>query len=133
MNNYMCPPAAKIEPLLAHEYGDGASGKAKQIRNIWKAADRTELEKAVGYLEVREIERYNYHPFDNCELKQIAINRILRSHGVEYLGYDKVSGQHVYYCNAGDTYAATVIFIGTRLIVGCWGDLVERGRIEELQ
>lgn len=43
-----------------------------------------------------------------------AIDSILRTHGVEYLGYHKRNCQHVYYCNSGDTYNTTVIFCGLR-------------------
>lgn len=53
------------------------------------------------------------------------IDAVLRTYGVEYLGLHKRSGYGVYYCNAGDPYATTVLFIGPRLIVGCWGDLME--------
>lgn len=59
------------------------------------------------------------------------VDRILRTCGVEFLGFDKRSGRSVYYCNAGDTYATTVIFHGPRMTVGCWGDLVERNRVRE--
>lgn len=58
-----------------------------------------------------------------------AIDRILSTHGVEYLGQHKRSGEHVDYCNAGDAYASTVVFIGMRCVVACWGDYVEKNLI----
>lgn len=58
-----------------------------------------------------------------------GVDRILRTHGVEYLGINKRTKAEVYYCNAGDTYATTVLFVGPHLRVGCWGDLVERGTV----
>lgn len=58
-----------------------------------------------------------------------AIDAVLRTYGVEYLGRNKRTNDEVYYCNAGDTYATTVLFVGPHLRVGCWGDLVERGTV----
>lgn len=60
-----------------------------------------------------------------------AIDAILRTHGVEYLGQHKRTCEHIYYCNAGDSYASTVIFAGLSARVACWGDIVERGLIAE--
>ncbi|MGZ7226658.1 hypothetical protein ACXWO0_09350, partial [Streptococcus pyogenes] len=59
------------------------------------------------------------------------IDTLISTCGVEYLGYHKRSGQHVHYCNAGDAYAGTILFIGDRLVVGCWGDMVEKNLITE--
>lgn len=59
------------------------------------------------------------------------IDAILRTHGVEYLGHHKLTGHHIYYANAGDAYAPTVLFAGLRAYVGCWADLVEAGKIKE--
>jgi hypothetical protein len=67
----------------------------------------------------------------NRQSAREQINAVLRTHGVEYLGQHKRTGEHVYYCNAGDTYAATVLFSGLRMHVGCWGDLVEKRLIAE--
>jgi hypothetical protein len=58
-----------------------------------------------------------------------AINEILRTCGVEWLGIHRRTGLSVRYANAGDTYATTLVSIGPRLTVGCWGDLVERNMI----
>ena len=59
------------------------------------------------------------------------IDTILRTHGVEYLGWHKRRQDHIYYCNAGDTYATTVTFIGQRMHVACWADYIERNMIEQ--
>lgn len=67
----------------------------------------------------------------NRQAAREEINAILCTHGVEYLGTHKRTGAHVYYCNAGDTYATTVLFAGLRMFVGCWGDLVEKNLIRE--
>lgn len=58
-----------------------------------------------------------------------AVDAVLRTYGVEYLGRNKRTKDEVYYCNAGDTYATTVLFVGPHLRVGCWGDLIERGTV----
>lgn len=61
------------------------------------------------------------------------IDKVLRTFGVEYLGQHKRNGEHVYYCNTGDTYTSTVMFSGLRMFVACWGDLVEKNLIHEVQ
>lgn len=59
----------------------------------------------------------------------VKIDAILDTHGVEY--QDKGEGVHspaFSFCNAGDTYNWTVLYIkGKGFRVGCWGDIVERG------
>lgn len=59
------------------------------------------------------------------------IDKLIDTHGVEFLGVHRETGYDVYYCNAGDTYATTILFHGLNMWVGCWGDLVERNRIRE--
>lgn len=85
---------------------DVSDWDAEKIRKIWKTV-----------LNRREA--------------RTQIDAILGTHGVEYLGRNKRTKDHVYYCNAGDTYATTIIFTGIHLRVNCWGDLVENNRIEE--
>lgn len=58
-----------------------------------------------------------------------AINTLIETHGVEYLGVHRRTGLPVYYCNAGDTYATTLIFHGENMTVGDWGSLVEKNLI----
>jgi hypothetical protein len=94
--------AASIARLM--EIKDVTEEDAKAIRRLWHNEPITR--------KVRE-----------------QIDQILRTSGVEYLGEHKRSGHNVYYCNAGDTYATTVLFIGPRLVVGCWGDLAERDAV----
>jgi hypothetical protein len=57
-----------------------------------------------------------------------AIDRALGTHGVESLGpVDDEHGPPFLYCNAGDTYAATLIYDrdADELTIGCWGDALE--------
>lgn len=62
--------------------------------------------------------------------KRVLINRLAGFHGVEYLGRNRKTGQCVRYCNAGDTYAPTLVFHGRTLYVSSWGDLVERRTVQ---
>ena len=73
--------------------------------------------------------RNAWHTIKNRGEARAAIDAILRTHGVEYLGQHKRTGEHIYYCNAGDTYDITVIFAGLSARVACWGDIVEKNLI----
>ena len=75
--------------------------------------------------------RWIWHNVQGRRHARDQIDAILRTFGVEFLGVHKRSKEDVYYCNAGDTYATTVMFIGPRLIVGCWGDLVEANAVRD--
>lgn len=56
------------------------------------------------------------------------IDVVLRTRGVEYVSKGHTAkSPSFYYCNAGDPYATTVLKVGDRFRVGCWGDIVERG------
>ena len=59
------------------------------------------------------------------------INAIIGGYGVEYIprGHNARSPA-IEYVNAGDPYADTVMFVSGRFIVGCWGDIVERGNYD---
>jgi hypothetical protein len=75
---------------------------------------------------------YN-RPSDD-ELIMCAIDELLETFGVESLDLDD---RLISYCNAGDTYAATICHIGDgwtdEYVVASWGDLVEEAesRTEE--
>lgn len=75
--------------------------------------------------------RAAWHGIKNRHDAREEVNRIIQTHGIEYLGQMKRTGEHVYYCNAGDPYSTTVLFTGLRLWVGCWSDLIEANRIKE--
>lgn len=64
-------------------------------------------------------------------VKLTAVDAILRTHGVEGIpaGHGRRSPA-IDYCNAGDSYAVTVLWSGGRYRVACWGDIVERGNYE---
>lgn len=76
-------------------------------------------------------------PFDSGMWRRTmalhAIDRLLGTYGVEPLGtVDVHDGPAFEYCNAGDTYATTLIYMRDTdtLRIGCWGDLVERGLVD---
>jgi hypothetical protein len=60
-----------------------------------------------------------------------AIDKILGTHGVEYTpaGHNSKSPA-IEYCNAGDTYATTILKVRGNYRIGCWGDIVERGHYD---
>lgn len=102
MNRVPSRRAASIKALMSIK--DVTEEDAKTIRALWHT------------------ERFR-------NAARSGVNRLLRTFGVEYLGRNKRTNDEVYYCNAGDTYATTVLFVGPYLRVGCWGDLVERGTV----
>ena len=76
-----------------------------------------------------------YHRPRPSEVRREALNELLGFHGVEPLyktrkeGGELISTDEIFarYLNAGDPYAATLIFrVGrTGPTIGCWGDLPE--------
>jgi hypothetical protein len=118
---------ASITSLL--EIKDVTDEMAKTIRAIWKAESKQALSEA--YVDLYEVEKAFHSPLKLTPLKRHCIDQLLGTCGVEHLGYDTRANRHVYYCNAGDTYATTICFVGESLTVTCWGYYVERGTIEE--
>lgn len=105
--------AASIKALMTIK--NVTEEDAKRIRELWLSAG------------VRA-------PYKNSRGKaRDEIDAILRTCGIEFLGFHKRTGHEVYYCNAGDTYTTTVLFHGPSLRVGCWGDMVESNSIKELE
>lgn len=96
--------AASVKSLM--EIKDVTEDDAKMIRQLWHT------------------DRYRGRA-------RLAIDKILRTYGVEFIGFTRRSRHGVYYCNGGDTYATTVLFVGPHLRVGCWGDMVERGLVTD--
>lgn len=99
------------------------------IRAIWKARNLDELAAVYPAADGTIIPTCGPLP-KLRQAKREAVDRAAGFYGVEYLGWHKRNREHVYYANAGDTYAATLIFQGRRMLVGCWGDMVERRLIE---
>jgi len=65
------------------------------------------------------------------EQKMSMLNDLLETYGVEYTPKGKnEKSPAIEYCNAGDPYTPTLMFIRGNYVVGCWGDIVERGNYD---
>lgn len=107
--------------------------RAKLIRSIWLSKDEIPFDQENAPRTWKWAFQECHHEPKRREMKRTAIDEIAEMHGVELLGIHKGSRDYVYYCNAGDTYAATILFHGGNLSVGCWGDMVERNSVETNQ
>ena len=86
-------------------------GRARRIRDVWKRAHQPPRGATPGR-----------------GVRRLEIDAILETHGVELLGIRKRDGARVHYCNAGDSYAATLFFVGPVMRIGCVGDYAEGRR-----
>lgn len=69
-----------------------------------------------------------------------AIDQLIGTFGVEFISFENPGDfvawpRGIEYCNAGDTYIDTVLYVDGRYSIGCWGDRLEswerrHGRIE---
>lgn len=116
---------ATVKRLM--EIKDVTEADALLIRKVWNTVGVTALREFLARPAINDKGRFNraLEEPGSVNIKQAAVDVILGTHGVEYLGKRKGNRNHVYYCNAGDTYATTVLFDGEHLRVGTWGDLVE--------
>src|SRR5690606_6494238 len=117
---------ASVESLMAIRDVDEQT--AKLVRAVWRAKSRDEIIAACP--ESADYGRNFFRQPTLRACKRDAVNRLIGTCGVEYLGVSRSSGEDVYYCNAGDAYVATVIFSGDTLRVGCWADMVERNSVK---
>ena len=120
--------SASVKRLM--QIKDVTKEDADLIRAIWNGSFDTVADLAKTYPDAYALCK-TYQGGKIRVLKRLCIDEILRTHGVEYLGWHKRASCDVHYCNAGEAYATTILFIGGRLTVGCWGDLVERNLITE--
>jgi hypothetical protein len=76
------------------------------------------------------LERQCFNPPSQHYLAMTALDALLGTHGVEYIGeVDMRDGPPVEYLNTGDTYAPTLIWYRDRVRpwdVQSWGDVAER-------
>jgi hypothetical protein len=79
--------------------------------------------------EMATLIRHIWHTEPNRPVARQRIDGVLNTDGVEYLGHHKRRHLPVWYCNAGDTYATTVVFFGPVMRVATIGDYMERGLI----
>lgn len=124
MSNNVC---ASVRALTSIK--DVTEIEAKRVRAVWRDMTREQLLEE--FPRVAEYARQCFNPPDTRILRRMAVDSVIETYGVEYLGVHRRTGAHIYYCNTGDTYATTVLFSGAHLRVGCWGDLVEHDAIRE--
>lgn len=136
-----CAVKMNISPslkTLAHE-NIRLDCDPRTVREIWKAraADLPGVAHKHGLLQayddIVKRGRGYYRNYSTREIKRELINHAAGFHGVEYLGRNRRTGERMYYCNAGDPYAATLVFHGHVLLVSCWAHFVENNivRTEE--
>jgi hypothetical protein len=102
--------------------------QAHLVRKIWRKMTREQLIEQFPH--VADYVRQCHNPPDTRQLRRMAVDHTIGTYGVEYLGTSRRTGEHIEYCNSGDTYDTTILFFGPHLRVGCWGDLVERGSVK---
>jgi len=98
-------------------------GKGKDLRNVIDATVNP-----AEYDSVIKLCMTSYRCPDYSVLLLTAINEIIEGHGIEQI-IPKDEDRHPSYdyINMGDEYSATILLRSDgRLIVGCWGDIVEQ-------
>ena len=108
---------------------DVTRGDAVKIRAILKcnSVDAvTEIsDSALKYV------RQCYHRPPLQLAKLTAIDAILQTFGVESIPHGHgMRSPSIDYCNAGDTYDLTLLWVRGRYRVASWGDIVERGNYD---
>jgi hypothetical protein len=73
--------------------------------------------------------RHIWHTVGNRPTARQRIDGVLRTSGVEFLGHHKRRHLPMYFCNAGDTYATTVVFMGPVMRVATIGDYVDQNLV----
>jgi hypothetical protein len=97
-------------------------GKGKELRNL---IDGTV--NPAEYDSVMKINMASRHGHTYSHMLLTAINEIIEGHGIEQI-IPKDEDRHPSYdyINMGDCYNETILLRSDgRLIVGCWGDIVE--------
>jgi hypothetical protein len=129
--------APSIKTLM--QLKDMTKPKAELIRRVIKA-DRECLLQLTSEIEPHkrnlEWQRYNYINHSTADLRSELLDKLLGTFGVEYLfkGSEGLRGDPesmhdsplITYCNAGDTYALTLLKYRGRWQVGDWGSIAEK-------
>src|SRR5262245_24091321 len=115
---------------LATAFPELTREKIALLRAIMKGTAPKICKGCRGDMPSDRICRY-YHDGQCRYSRMDRIDVVLGTHGVEYVpaGHNAKSPAF-YYCNAGDTYATTIIKVRGRFRVGCWGVIVERGNYD---
>ena len=118
------PPAAKIAATLQIELAT-----ARRIRKILKGQeDPRTVEQTDAWV------RSCYHEPAWREQAEHAVDVLLETSGVEAAfatggrKSQRIGWPEFTYCNAGDTYATTIVFDrrADAVLLTCWGDTLER-------
>lgn len=89
-----------------------------------------------SYPEIKYLSEIKYQLNTNHHRRHQVVDKIFESSGVEHLGKaitGKNKGYHHYYCNAGDTYNATLFFFGNKMFISTYGDVVESTKFDDGQ
>lgn len=108
----------------------------KELRKLLETKNKDELcsiinETPDNYLTTLSWLNKCYNPPSFHEIKMSAADEFLKTFGVEYIpaGHNSKSPA-IEYCNAGDTYTTTLLFVNGSYRVGDWGSIVERGNYD---
>ena len=104
------PPASKIEAA----FRDVDTRTARRIRRILKGKEDPRTVEATDTWV-----RRCYHEPSQREQAAHAVDVLLETYGVE------TAEGRFDYCNAGDAYATTLVFVGDSVYIACWGDVIE--------
>lgn len=97
---------------------------AKRVRGVLDGSiDPLTIESAAKYRQAC------YHAPPDYLLKLYAIDALIGTFGVEHIAKGRTLRSPAFdYLNTGDTYAVTLIRLGSQRYRVCsWGDIVERG------
>ena len=101
-------------------------GKGKALRELLDSDDAVNANPAVIAWE-----RECFNPPRMAEKRMVALDNVLETCGVEYIARGtNAKSPAITYCNAGDSYATTILRVNGVYRVGCWGDIVERGNYQ---
>jgi hypothetical protein len=92
------------------------------------------IEKSFPYLireDVKKIRKILENYCNSPEICLSKIDEILETYGVEYIEDSRDNcrqTQGILYCNAGDTYAKTILYDYDKgnYYISCWEDIVQR-------
>ena len=98
-------------------------GKGKELRKLIEG----DGVYPTDYDSVTSLEGHCFNSPSYSHGLLTAINEIIEGHGIEQIRPKDEDRHPSYdYINMGDTYAVTILLRSDgRLIVGCWGDIVE--------
>jgi len=97
-------------------------GKGKELRELIVGDVHPD-----NYKSVRDLFSRCWHDPTYSHMLLTAINEIIEGHGIEQIRpKDEDRHPSYIYINRGDPYNTTILLRSDgRLIVGCWGDIVE--------